>query len=414
MALIVQKYGGSSVANTERIMNVAKRVVETKRQGNSVVVVVSALGDTTDELIEMAHQITKDPEEREMDMLLSTGEQISVALLAMAIHTLGEQAISFTGAQVGIITDSSHTKAKILRISGDRIREQLKDGKIVIVAGFQGMDQNKNITTLGRGGSDTTGVALAAALKADTCEIFTDVEGVYTTDPRDVKEARKIPVISYDEMLEMASLGAKVMQARSIEMAKKFGVVIHVRSSFSKAEGTIIKEEGEEMEDVLVRAVTVNKDEAKVTILGVPDKPGVAAKIFKKIAENKINIDMIIQNVSEKGFTDLSFTVMKEDLRKSNKVLESMAKEIGYAGLKSDEGMAKISVVGVGMRSHTGVASVMFEALASKGINIEMISTSEIKISCVIDAKQATAAAKAIHDRFKLEKGFVLAESLKV
>ncbi len=414
MALIVQKFGGSSVANTERILNVARRVVLTKRQGNSVVVVVSALGDTTDELIEMASRITKDPAEREMDMLLSTGEQISVALLAMAIHTLGEQAISFTGAQVGILTDSTHTKAKIVRISGKRIQEQLALGKIVIVAGFQGADHNENITTLGRGGSDTTGVALAAALKADKCEIFTDVEGVYTTDPRDVPSARKIPVISYDEMLEMASLGAKVMQSRSIEMAKKFGVIVHVRSSFSMAEGTIIQEEGEEMEDVLVRAVTVNKDEAKVTITGVPDKPGVAAKIFKKIAENNINIDMIIQNVSEKGFTDLSFTVMKEELRKSLKVLETLSKEIGCSGVKYDENMAKVSVVGVGMRSHTGVAAAMFEALASKKINIEMISTSEIKISCVINAKQATAAAKAIHETFKLAKGFILAESLKV
>ncbi len=402
------------MANTERIMNVARRVVETKRQGNNVVVVVSALGDTTDELIAMAEKITQEPPEREMDMLLSTGEQISVALLAMAIHSLGEQAISFTGAQVGILTDSTHTKAKILKISGQRIQEQIQLGKIVIVAGFQGADTNENITTLGRGGSDTTGVALAAALKADSCEIFTDVEGVYTADPRVVKEARKIPIISYDEMLEMASLGAKVMQARSIEMAKKFGVVIHVRSSFSKVDGTIIKEEGAEMEDVLVRAVTVNKDEAKITILGVPDKPGIAAKIFKHVAENNINIDMIIQNVSEKGLTDLSFTVMKEDLRKTLKVLNDIGKEIGCAGVKSDENMAKVSVVGVGMRSHTGVASAMFEALASKGINIEMISTSEIKISCVIDAKQANAAAKAIHDRFKLDKGFVLAESLKI
>lgn len=414
MGLIVQKFGGSSVANTEKIMNVARRVVETRRQGNSVVVVVSALGDTTDELIDLAHQITKDPEDREMDMLLSTGEQISVALLAMAIHTLGEQAISFTGAQVGILTDSTHTKAKIVKISGDRIKEQLERGKIVIVAGFQGADGDENITTLGRGGSDTTGVALAAALKADACEIFTDVEGVYTTDPRIVKNARKIPVISYDEMLEMASLGAKVMQARSIEMAKKFGVVIHVRSSFSKVEGTLIKEEGEEMEDVLVRAVTVNKDEAKITILGVPDRPGIAAKIFKHVSEKNINIDMIIQNVSEKGFTDMSFTVMKEDLRKAMKALNEISKEIGCAGIKSDENMAKVSVVGVGMRSHTGVAATMFEALASKGINIGMISTSEIKISCVIDAKDANAAVKTIHEKFKLAKGFVLAESLKV
>ncbi len=413
MALIVQKYGGSSVANTERILNVARRVVETKRKGNNVVVVVSALGDTTDELIEMANQITKDPSEREMDMLLSTGEQISVALLAMAIHTLGEEAISFTGAQVGILTDSTHTKAKIVKISGKRVQEQLKQGKVVIVAGFQGMDPNENITTLGRGGSDTTAVALAAALKADECEIFTDVEGVYTADPRDVPDARKISVISYDEMLEMASLGAKVMQARSIEMANKFGVVIHVRSSFSKAEGTIIKQEGEEMEDVLVRAVTVNKDEAKITIQRVPDKPGIAAQIFKKISQSNINIDMIIQNISEQGSTDLSFTVVKDDLRKALRVLEEMKKEIGFAGVKSDENMAKVSVVGVGMRSHTGVAATMFEALASKGINIEMISTSEIKISCVIDSKYATVAAKTIHDKFKLAEGFALAKDLK-
>lgn len=411
--LIVQKYGGSSVGNPERILNVARRILETQKRGNEVVVVVSAMGDTTDDLITMAEKITDDPSEREMDMLLSTGEQISIALLAMAIHKLGGEAISFTGAQVGIMTDSIHTKAKITKVSGAaKVRKELKKGKVVIVAGFQGIDKDANITTLGRGGSDTTAVALAAALKADECEIFTDVDGVYTTDPRIVKDARKLEVIAYDEMLEMASLGAKVMHSRSIEMAKKYGVVIHVRSSFNHEKGTLIQEEDAKMEDVTVRGVALNKDEAKITIARVPDRPGIAAKIFKMIAEGNVNIDMIIQNVSEKGYTDLSFTVLKEELKKALKVIERIAQDVGAAGVKYDENMAKVSIVGVGMRSHTGIAAAMFEALASKEINIDMISTSEIKVSCVINSKDAEKAVKAIHDKFKLGSKKVLKEKV--
>jgi len=411
--LIVQKYGGSSVGNPERIRNVARKIVDRKRLGNDLVIVVSAMGDTTDDLITMASQITDDPSEREMDMLLSTGEQISVALLAMAIHTLGEEAISFTGAQVGIMTDSIHTKAKIVKVRGAaKMRQELKKGKIVIVAGFQGIDKDENITTLGRGGSDTTAVAMAAVLKADECEIYTDVDGVYTTDPRIVTDARKLGVIAYDEMLEMASLGAKVMHSRSIEMAKKFGVVIHVRSSFKNVQGTLIQEEDAKMEDVIVRGVALNKDEAKITIARVPDRPGIAAKIFKMIAEGNVNIDMIIQNVSEKGYTDLSFTVLKDELKKALKVIGTIARDVGAAGVKHDENMAKVSVVGVGMRSHTGIAAAMFEALASKKINIDMISTSEIKVSCVINSRDAEKAVKAIHDKFKLGDKKVLKEKV--
>lgn len=395
------------MANPERIKNVAQRVARTASAGNQVVVVVSALGDTTDELIGLAHQITDTPDEREMDMLMSTGEQISVALLAMALHALGKQAISFTGAQVGIITDSAHTKARIKEISGNRMREELNKGRIVVVAGFQGVDLSNNITTLGRGGSDTTAVALAAVLKADQCEIYTDVNGVYTADPRIVKEARLIPVITHDEMLELASLGAKVMNARSIEFAKKFDVTIHVRSSFNDEPGTLITKEAEKMEDVVIRGVTMNTDESKITIQHVPDKPGIAARIFKKLAEDNINIDMIIQNVSEKGKTDISFTVMKTDFKKAKKALEDVAREVGAVGIVSDENIAKVSIVGIGMKSHSGVAAQMFEALANHEINIEMISTSEIKISCVIRKDHAEKAVRALHEAFHLEKELI-------
>lgn len=407
MALIVQKYGGSSVANPERIKNVARRVAKTADAGNQVVVVVSALGDTTDELIDLAAKITDNPDEREMDMLMSTGEQISVALLAMALHALGKQAISFTGAQVGIVTDSSHTKARIKEIGGGRTREELNKGKIVVVAGFQGVDLHNNITTLGRGGSDTTAVALAAALKADECEIYTDVNGIYTADPRIVKDARKIPVISHDEMLELASLGAKVMNARSIEFAKKFDVTIHVRSSFNEETGTLITKEAEKMEDAVIRGVTMNTEESKMTILHVPDKPGVAATIFKKLAQENVNIDMIIQNVSEKGKTDISFTVMQSDFKKAKKVLEGIAKEVGAEGVISDENIAKVSIVGIGMKSHSGVAALMFEAMANNNINIDMISTSEIKISCVIKKNLAEKAVKALHEAFHLQQDLI-------
>ena len=400
--LIVQKYGGTSVADTDRIKNVAKRVVRTKRDGYDVVVVVSALGDTTDKLIEIAHHVTQHPSERELDMLVSTGEQVSCALLAMAIHEIGEEAISFTGAQVGIITDNSFTKARIIDINAKRISEELDKGKIVIVAGFQGVNLNQEITTLGRGGSNLTAVALAKVLKADMCEMCTDVEGIYTADPRIVKNARKIDKLSYEEMFELASLGAQVLQPRSIEFAMKFAVPIHVRSSFSDKEGTIISKEVKAMEDIVVSGVALNKDEAKITICDVPDKPGIAAKIFKGIAGENINVDMIIQNVSRTGATDLSFTVPAGDLTRAMKVSKEISKRIGAGDVTMDKDIAKISIVGIGMRSHSGVAAGMFEALAENSINIEMISTSEIKISCVVKKKDAEEAVRAIHDKFGL------------
>ncbi len=404
MSLIVQKYGGSSVANPERIKNVAHRIVAAKKAGSNVVAVVSALGDTTDDLIELAKKITDNPSDREMDMLMATGEQMSAALLCMAIHALGYSAISFTGAQVGIYTDNVHTKAKIRSISTDRVQSALKEGHIVVVAGFQGVNDTQDITTLGRGGSDTTAVALAAVLKANTCEIYTDVNGIYTTDPRVVPEAKKIPVISYDEMLELASLGAKVMHSRSIEFAKKYGVDIHVRSSFNNEVGTMITEEVKEMEDVVIRGIAADKDQAKVTISKVPDQPGIAAKLFKILADAHVNIDMIIQNVSEKGHTDISFTVSETDLPKTLKVLKNACAEVGAQKLDSDDKIAKVSVVGVGMKSHSGVAASLFEVLAHEGINVEMISTSEIKISCVIRREMADKAVKAIHKKFELNK----------
>ncbi|MBI1871476.1 MAG: aspartate kinase [Chlamydiae bacterium] len=402
MSLVVQKYGGSSVANPDRIKNVARKIVSAKKAGHDMVVVVSALGDTTDELIELAGKITDTPSEREMDMLMATGEQMSAALLCMAIHALGHSAISFNGAQVGIYTDSVHTKAKIRSISTERVLNALKEGNIVVVAGFQGVNESQDITTLGRGGSDTTAVALAAVLKADECEIYTDVNGIYTTDPRIVAEAKRIPEISYDEMLELASLGAKVMHSRSIEFAKKYHVNIHVRSSFNDEPGTMIVKEAKEMEDVVIRGVTADKDQAKVTISKVPDRPGVAAKIFKTLAEAHINIDMIIQNVSEQGQTDISFTVAQTDLSKTLSVLKDIAKKVGAQKVDSDDKIAKVSVVGIGMKSHSGVAAMLFEALANEGINIGMISTSEIKISCVIKRDQADKAVQTVHEKFNL------------
>jgi len=401
-SLIVQKFGGSSVANPERIQRVAQRVVETKRQGRDVVVVVSALGDTTDELVELAGQISRDPPERELDMLMATGEQVSVALLAMAIHELGESAISFTGAQVGILTDSTHTKARLIDINARRIREELAKGRVVIVAGFQGVSMNQDITTLGRGGSDLTAVALAKALDADMCEIFTDVEGVFTADPRIVPAARKLRTISYDEMLEMASLGAQVMQARSIFVAKRFDIPIHVRSSFSSREGTMITKAGKAMEDIVVSGVTLQKDEAKVTIRDVPDKPGMAAQIFRELAGRDVNVDMIVQNVSREGSTDVSFTVLKSDLPATLRTARGTAQRIGAGEVATDEGIAKLSIVGIGMRSHSGVAAKMFEAMARERVNIEMISTSEIKISCVIRKHHAERAVRVIHQAFGL------------
>lgn len=402
--LIVQKFGGTSVADAERIKNVARRIISYKKKGYDLVIVVSAPGEMTDDLLKMAFSVTSDPPERELDVLLSTGEQVSIALLSMALNEMGSKAISLTGAQVGIITDKTHTKAKIIDINAERIKAELKNKKIVIVAGFQGIDREQDITTLGRGGSDLTAVALAKALCAEMCEIYTDVDGVYTADPRIVKDARKIDTISYDEMLELASLGAQVMQARSIEVAKKFKIPLNVRSSFSQKEGTIICEEARAMEDILVSGVAVNKNEAKITICDVPDKPGVAAKIFNEIAQANINIDVIIQNVSHTGRTDISFTVDKAALKEAMNIVRKAAQKVGAKDVLEDSDIAKVSVVGVGMRSHSGIASRMFKALAESGVNIKMISTSEIKISCVIKKEDADKAVKAIHKAFALHK----------
>ena len=403
--LIVQKYGGSSVANPERIKRVAKRVVDTKRQGAEIVVVVSALGDATDELLQLATQVSREPAERELDMLMATGEQVSVALLAMAIHELGEDAVSFTGAQVGILTDGTHTRARLVDINTKRIVRELSQNRIVIIAGFQGANLRQDITTLGRGGSDLTAVALAKALKASVCEIYTDVDGVYTADPRIVPHARKLATISYDEMLEMASLGAQVMQARSIFVAKRFNVPIHVRSSFSVREGTMITRSTAKsisVEDIVISGISLQKNAAKVTIRDVPDKPGMAARIFSELAIKEINVDMIVQNVSREGFTDVSFTVPKSDLSATLRVARNVAHRINAGEVATDEGVAKLSIVGIGMRSHSGVAARMFEAMARERINIEMISTSEIKISSVIRRQHAERAVRALHRAFGL------------
>jgi aspartate kinase len=405
MALVVQKFGGSSVADIDRIRNVANIISESKKEGHRIVVVVSAMGKTTDSLISLSRQLTETPSEREMDMLMSTGEQISISLLAMALHAMNIEAVSFTGSQVGIRTDQSHMKARIISIESDRLMKALDDGNVVIVAGFQGTDIDDNITTLGRGGSDTTAVAIASAVKADVCDIYTDVDGVYTADPRVVPAARKLDFITYDEMLELASAGAKVMHSRSIEFAKKYGVVIQVRSSFETSRvGTFIQEEGGDMEDPIIRGVTADKNEAKISILGVQDVPGIAASLFSALAGENINVDVIIQNVSEHGITNISFTVPKSDLKHAIHVSEKVMKPIGAKGLTSDENIAKISVVGVGMRTHSGIAARMFGALSEKKINIQMISTSEIKISVVIDLEQADDAVRILHDVFELDQ----------
>ncbi|MBI5117202.1 aspartate kinase [Candidatus Poribacteria bacterium] len=410
MALIVQKFGGTSVANAERIKNVAGRVARTRSEGNNLIVVVSAMGEMTDELVDLAHQITDAPDEREYDMLLSTGEQISVALLAMALHTLGQEAISFTGAQVGIRTDGWHTKARIVSIETERIQKELNAGRIAIVCGFQGVDSEFNITTLGRGGSDTSAVALAAAFSADLCEIYTDVDGVYTADPRIVPEARKLPMISYDELLEMASLGAQVMQPRAVEFGKKYGVPMRIRSSFNDDPGTLVTKEVASMEKVVVSGVSLNEKEAKITLVGVPDKPGVAAQIFEKIGSANVVVDMIIQNVSENGLSDISFTVPRDDVKRAIGVCEKIRADLGAKQIRADEKVAKVSAVGVGMRGHSGVAAKMFKALADEGVNIEMISTSEIKISCVVGADRGRDALRAIHKAFDLDKAAAMIE----
>jgi aspartate kinase len=403
MATIVQKFGGTSVADSGKILAAARKAIRATMDGKSVVTVVSAMGHTTDELIALAKQITDHPRAREMDMLLSTGEQVSVALMAMAIHTLGHEAISMTGAQLGIRTDSTHTKARIRSINTDRIRRALDAGQVVIAAGFQGINPSEDITTLGRGGSDTTAVALAAALDADSCEIYTDVDGVYTTDPRLVPEARRVQRISYDEMLELASAGAGVMHNRSIEFAKKFGAVVHVRSSFSDQPGTLICSEPESVGQPVCGAAMA-KDEARVTILGVPDRPGAAMTIFSKIAAKSIAMDMIVQNVAAGGLTDISFTVLRDDLPTTLKVVEEAAREVGASGYSHDDNVSKISVVGLGMKTRTGVAQQMFRALANKGINIGMITTSEIKISVLVQRDSALEALRTVHAAFELHR----------
>ncbi len=402
MPIVVQKYGGTSVGNPERILNVARRVVETQRAGNSVVVVVSAMSGVTDGLIKLARQVSDQPTDREMDVLLATGEQTTIALTAMAIHSLGAKAISLTGGQAGIITDGIHTKAKISNITPRRIRKHLNEGFICIVAGFQGQTLQGLITTLGRGGSDLTAIALAAALKADHCEIYTDVDGVYTCDPRVVPDARKLETIDYDELLEMASSGSKVMQSRSVEFAKKFQVPFEVRSSFNTNRGTIVKEEPLGLENVVVRGISIERNQAKVTILHVPDKPGTASRIFTALADANVIIDVIVQNISVSGATDISFTMNGDELTKMGSLIDDVAKEIGAGTVIKRSGIAKLSVVGIGMRSHSGVAAKLFECLGNGGVNIQMISTSEIKIAVIIEEEKIEAAAKLAHAAFGL------------
>ncbi len=405
MALVVQKYGGTSVGSIEKIRKVAQRVLEYHREGNGVVVVLSAMAGQTDGLIKLAKQVCEEPDPRELDVLMATGEQVSVALFAMTIKSMGFDARSLLGFQVAIHTDQLYGKARIHEIDTLRIRRELENGRILAVAGFQGLDEKGNITTLGRGGSDTTAVALAAALNADVCEIYTDVPGVFTTDPNICPRARKMDYISYDEMLELASLGAKVLEIRSVEFAKKFNVPIHVRSSFSKERGTMVVAETKDMEKVLVSGVAYNKNEARITISKVPDRPGTAAHIFEPMFTTGIVVDMIVQNTSEDGLTDLTFTVPKVDLQKSLKLVSEVAKEIGAEKVLGDENISKISIVGAGMRNHAGVAQKMFRTLAQENINIMMISTSEIKISCVIEDKYTELAVRVLHEAFNLENG---------
>ena len=406
MALIVQKYGGTSVANLDRFRNVAHRVIKTKEQGNDVIVVVSAMAGETDRLLALANEATAEPDDRELDVLLATGEQASSALLAIVLRSMGYPVRSYLGHQIKISTDSAHGKARITGVDAERIFSELREGRIVVVAGFQGEDEAGNITTLGRGGSDTSAVAIAAALKADLCEIYTDVDGVFTTNPNICEHARKLNRISYEEMLEMASLGAKVLQTRSVEFAKKYGVTVHVRSSFHDGEGTIVCEEEGDMEQVMVSGVTYDTSQARIEIARVPDRPGIAATLFNAISEANILVDMIIQTSSlEEGYANLAFTISKADFPASLKIAQSLAKQLGAQEVIAEDEMAKVSMVGVGMRSHSGVASKMFDTLAKEGINIKMISTSEIKISCIIDAKYTELAVRSLHDAFELDKG---------
>ena len=405
MALIVQKYGGTSVADPERIRAVAEHVAFTKRHGNDVVVVVSAMGKSTDNLIKLANDVSSVQPARELDMLLTTGERISMTLVCMALAGVGIDAISFTGSQVGIITDTVHTKAKILEVKGDRVREALAQGKVCVVAGFQGVSTDKEITTLGRGGSDTTAVALAAALDADSCEIYTDVTGVFTADPRIVPQARKLQHINFDEMLEMAGAGSKVLALRSVEFARNHNVPIQVRSSFTWEPGTWVTSQEPSMEDPIISGVVTDVSEAKVTVRKVPDRPGISAALFEQLADSNVNVDMIVQNTSMDGNTDISFTVPKADMKVAQGIVESVAKEIGAAGIAQDDAIAKISLVGAGMKTSPGIAAKMFRTLADNGVNIQMISTSTIRISVVIAAADLEKAARSLHTAFGLDSG---------
>jgi len=423
VSLVVQKYGGTSVADPERIKAVADHIVETRRGGDDVVVVVSAMGHTTDELERLAHEVSSAPAGREMDMLLTAGERISIALLCMAIIDRGEHAVSLTGSQAGILTDTSHGRAKILDVKADRLRGALDDGAIAVVAGFQGVSTDSDITTLGRGGSDTTAVALAAALGADTCEIYTDVAGVFSADPRIVPGARRLERVSYEEMLDMAATGGRVLALRSVEFARNYGVPMHVRSSFTWEPGTLVVSEAElreadqregeregevedaAMEQAIISGVTHDTSEAKVTIAHVPDRPGIAAAVFRALADESVNVDMIVQNVSTEGHTDISFTVPKEDLSRAKKVMEHLVDDVEASGFASDEAVGRVSLVGAGMKTHPGVAATMFETLAAAGVNIEMISTSSIRISCVVAEDDVERAVRALHDAFELGEG---------
>ena len=404
MSLIVQKYGGTSVGSPEKIKAVAEHVLDYRSKGHQMVVVLSAMSGETDRLISLANSVQEQPDTREMDVLLSTGEQVTISLFAMAVKAAGFDAISFLGDQVKILTSSMHTKARIESVDTDKVKKHLAQGKIVVVAGFQGVDENGDITTLGRGGSDTTAVALAATLEADQCEIFTDVEGVFTTDPNVCASARKIERISYDEMLELASLGAKVLDIRSVGLAKRYKVPLHVRSTFVDTEGTWVVEEDKAMESMLVSGVTYNKNEARITITKVPDNPGIASKIFMPISDAGIVVDMIIQNTRAGDLTDMTFTVPRTDFKKAMELVEKIAADIGAENVSGADNIAKVSIVGVGMRNNSGIASTMFHVLANEGINIMMISTSEIKVSCVIEEKYTELAIRALHDAFALER----------
>jgi len=404
MALIVQKFGGTSVADISKIKNVAQKVVRERKAGHKVVVVLSAMAGETDRLIALAHEAAEFPEPREYDSLISTGEQITVTLLSIVLNAMGYPAKSFLGFQVRILTDQAYKRARIVSVDIEAIKKELKKGKIVVVAGFQGVDEENNITTLGRGGSDTSAVALAAALKADRCDIYTDVDGVYTTDPNICSKARRLDKISYDEMLEMAMTGAKVLQPRSVEMAKKYNVPVCVKSTFSEEGGTLVTKEDKDMEREVVSGITCDRDQAKITVVHVPDKPGIAAALFIPLSEQNISVDMIIQNASLEGHTDLTFTVSKKDLKEAQKIVNSAAKKIGAKKIEVDDDVAKVSIIGVGMASHSGVAAKMFKTLADEAVNIMMISTSEIKISCVIQRKYAELAVSVLHDAFGLEK----------